>query len=137
MQLQRIQTLYFLIAAILTAIYCFIPYATISVSDNSADYLVSETPVLLILNITITVLLVITIFMYRNIKQQIKVALVDILLILGSIAASLVYTYVGHEAAQPAWIGISLQCLAFGFAISGRRAMKRDQALLASADRLR
>lgn len=138
MQIQRIQTLYLLIAAILTGMFCFLPYATVSVSDEGIrQMLVTETPVLFILNATITVLLLITIFMYRNLKQQIKLALIDALLILGSVATTLLYIYVGHADAIPAFNGGAiLLALAFAFTIAARRAMKRDKAKLSSADRL-
>ena len=41
----------------------------------AVKHFISEAPVLLIVNILIAVLLVITIFMYKNIRQQMKVTL--------------------------------------------------------------
>lgn len=139
MQIQRIQTLYLLIAAIFTGLFCFFPYATISVSETeTTQVLVYESPVLLILNITITALLFITMFMYRNLKQQIKLCMVDIALILGSIVTTLLYIYVGQFKAIPAFNGGAiLLCLAFAFSIAALRGMKHDKKLLSSADRLR
>lgn len=139
MQIQRLQSIYLLLAAIFTGIFCFVPYASVSVTDGEVTkYLVSETPVLFILNITITVLLLITIFMYRNLRQQIKMTAVDIALILGSAVTTLVYIYVGHAQPIPAMEGGAiLLALALGFAVGAYRRMKHDQKLLSSADRLR
>lgn len=139
MQIQRIQTLYLLIAAILTGMFCFLPYAAVSVSeDETAKVLASETPILFILNITITILLVINIFMYKNLKQQIRVALLNILLIIGSVITTLIYIYVGHVEAVPAFDGGAiLLVLAESFAIAARRAMIKDKKRLSAADRLR
>lgn len=139
MQIQRIQTLYLLLAAIFTGLFCFLPYAVVSITEvESAKVLVSETPVLLIFNLTITILLLITIFMYRNLRQQIKMALLNIWLIVGSVITTLLYIYVGADNAVPAFDGgVILLVLAFGFAFGAYRRMKHDQKLLSSADRLR
>lgn len=139
MQIQRIQTLYLLIAAVLTGLFCFFPYAVISVSDTETQkILVTDTPVLFILNCAITVLLVINIFLYKNLKFQIKMCAVDIFLILGSIITTLLYIYVGHADTVPAFDGGAiLLALAFGFTCGAYRKMKSDLRLLQSADRLR
>lgn len=139
MQIQRIQSLFLLIAAIFTGAFCFLPYATVSVSDRAVtQILVSETPVLFILNAAITILLVINIFQYRNIRFQIKMCAIDLFLILGSIITTLLYVYVGQADLIPAFNGgVILLTFAFAFTIAARRAMKRDLRLLQSADRLR
>ena len=139
MQIQRIQTLFLLLAAVMTGMFCFFPYANLSVENGVAEkILVSDTPVLMILNLTITVLLLITMFMYRNLKQQMRMALLDALLIIGSIITTLIYIYVGHADTVPAFDGGAiLLCLAEAFTFGAYRRMKHDKDLLASADRLR
>lgn len=138
MQIQRIQTLYLLLAAIFTGMFCLFPYATVSVNDGTTtQILVRETPVLLVLNITITILLLITIFMYKNLKQQINMCKVNIALIVGSVITTLLYIYVGHFDTIPAFNGGAILLVpAECFAILALRGMKRDQKLLSSANRL-
>lgn len=139
MQIQRLQSIYLLLAAIFTGVFCFLPYATASVSaDAPTKILVSDTPILFILNATITVLLVITIFMYRNLKQQMKIAILDIALIIGSIITTLIYIYVGNADTVPAFDGgVILLALAESFVVAAYRRMKHDKDLMSSADRIR
>lgn len=139
MQIQRIQTLYLVIAAIFTCVFCFFPYATVSVSEGETTaVLVYETPVLLIFNLMISILLIIDIFLYRNLKLQINIATLNIWLIVGSIITTLLYIYVGQADAMPAFNGGAILLLfALGFAIAARCGMNRDRKLLQSADRLR
>lgn len=71
MVIQRIQTLLLLIAAILVGVFCLTPVAVEAAAGAEADavkHFICEAPVLLIVNILIAVLLVITIFLYRNLQ---------------------------------------------------------------------
>lgn len=139
MQIQRLQTLYLIIAVILTGMFCFFPYAESSVSNGEVEkILVSDSPVLMILSATITILLVISIFMYKNLKQQMKMTVVNAALILGTVITSLIYIYVGQADTVPAFDGgVILLVLAFSFCVGAYRRMKHDKNLLAAADRLR
>lgn len=139
MQIQRLQSLYLLIAAIFTGTFCFMPYAALSTAEGeTVKLLVPETPVLFILNSTITVLLLITIFMYRNIRQQMKLAILDIALIVGSVVTTLIYVWIGDASPVSAFQGGAiLLVLAESFAVVAYRRMKHDYKLLTSADRLR
>lgn len=64
MQIQRIQTVMLLIAAILVGMFCFMPFAHIPMENAAAQAVFAkDAPALLIINIVIAALLVINIFM--------------------------------------------------------------------------
>lgn len=88
MQIQRIQTLFLLIAVGIMCLFCLTPYAqTVDTSGNVTDVFVKDTPVLLVVNACIAALLFINIFMYRNLRRQISLTLVSVLLLAGSAVA--------------------------------------------------
>ena len=138
MVIQRIQTLMLLIAAILMAIFCCTGFATVKAADAARTVLVADAPVLLTLNILIAVLLVISIFLYRDLRRQMRVTLLILLLICASMVTSGFIIYAGIPGAEPILLGgVSLLLLALIFALLAYRAMGRDRRLLAAADRLR
>lgn len=138
MVIQRIQTLMLLIAAILMAIFCCTGFATVGAADAARTVLVADAPVLLTLNILIAVLLVISIFLYRDLRRQMRVTLLILLLICASMVTSGFIIYAGIPGAEPILLGgVSLLLLALIFALLAYRAMGRDRHLLAAADRLR
>ncbi len=141
MVIQRIQTLLLLIAAILVAVFCMTPIATeaaVGVETVAVKHFISEAPVLLIVNILIAVLLVITIFMYKNLRQQMKVTLLCIVLIAASIVSSIFVLYNQWPGAEFFWFGgILLLGVSLIFALAAYRGMNKDHKLLRSMDRLR
>lgn len=139
MQIQRIQTLMLLVAAILTGLFCCMPFASREVGDAASQALYAkDAPVLLVLNIAITVLLLIVIFMYKNLRQQMRMTVLSIVLICGSIVTSGFIIYVGYADATPVLAGgVLLLVAALVFAIVAFRGMKHDHHLLRSMDRLR
>lgn len=139
MQIQRIQTLFLLIAAILVGVFCCVPFASIDTAEvaNRAVY-AKDAPVLLVCNIAVAAILLIVIFMYRNLRQQMRVTLLSIVLLCASIVTSGFIIYVGFDNAAPVLFGgVLLLVLALVFAIAAYRAMRHDHNLLRSADRLR
>lgn len=141
MQIQRIQTLMLLIAAILVAVFCFVPFASRSVAESadSASFVCAkDAPVLLVLNLTIAAILLIVIFMYKNLRQQMRMTILSIVLICASIVTSGFVIFVGLDNATPILFGgVILLVLALIFALFAYRGMKHDHHLLRSMDRLR
>ncbi|MBJ2188986.1 MAG: DUF4293 domain-containing protein [Muribaculaceae bacterium] len=139
MQIQRIQTLMLLIAAIFIGVFCFTPFATVAAEGAEPTAMfVKDAPVLLILNIVVAALLLITIFMYHNLRQQMKMTILAIVLICASMVTSGFVIGVGMENATPVLLGgVVLLVLALLFALLAYRGMKRDHKLLRSMDRLR
>ena len=140
MQIQRIQTLMLLIAAIFVAVFCFCPFATLPESETAAAtaVFVKDAPVFLVLNIVVALLLVILIFMYKNLRQQMRMTVLSIVLICASIVTCGFVTFVSFPGSTPVLLGgVSLLVLALIFALLALRGMKHDHRLLASSSRLR
>ena len=128
-----------LIAAIFIGVFCFTPFATVAAEGAEPTAMfVKDAPVLLILNIVVAALLLITIFMYHNLRQQMKMTILAIVLICASMVTSGFVIGVGMEKATPVLLGgVVLLVLALLFALLAYRGMKRDHKLLRSMDRLR
>ena len=139
MQIQRIQTIMLLIAAILVGMFCFMPFARIPMENAAAQAVfVKDAPVLLILNVVIAALLLIVIFMYRNLRQQMRMTILSIVLICASMATSGFIIFGRFEGAEPVLFGgVLLLVLALVFALLAYRGMRHDHRLLRSMDRLR
>lgn len=128
-----------LIAAIFIGVFCFTPFATVAAEGAEPTAMfVKDAPVLQILNIVVAALLLITIFMYHNLRQQMKMTILAIVLICASMVTSGFVIGVGMENATPVLLGgVVLLVLALLFALLAYRGMKRDHKLLRSMDRLR
>lgn len=84
MVIQRWQTVWLLMAAILAAVFCFVPMASIAddMSPESATFLrPADIPVLFVVDGVVALLLFIAIFLYKNTARQRTVTLVSMLLI--------------------------------------------------------
>lgn len=139
MVIQRLQTLFLFIAAVLIALFSLTPFAT--VAEFSADLCPKDFPVFFILNILIAVLLLLAIFMYRNLKLQKKVTLLSMVLICCSAVTGGFLLY-GPNAPDGAvklmWAGgVLLLVGALVFAILAYRGIGKDQRTLSSYDRIR
>lgn len=131
-----------LIAAILTAIFCFVPYAIYTpaelTSDSMTPVFVKDTPALMILNLVLVALLIFTIFCYKNLKQQMRMTIIGIVLICASMVTTGFIIYGTLPNATPVLLGgVSLLVIALVFALLAYRGMSRDRKLLASLDRIR
>ncbi len=128
-----------LIAAIIMGVFCFTPFATVAVEGAEPNVVfVKDAPALLILNIVVAVLLLITVFMYRNLRQQMIMTILSIVLICASMVTSGFVLSVGMENASPVLLGgVVLLVFALVFAVFAYRGMKHDHKLLRSMDRLR
>lgn len=137
MVIQRIQSLMLLVAIILIAVFCLTPYATVAAGEVTSLF-VKDAPVLLVLNITVAVLLVITIFMYKNLKMQMRMTILSMILICVSIVTSLFYINKAYDNATPILLGgVGLLVISLIFGLLAYRGMRHDHNLLRSADRLR
>lgn len=135
MVIQRWQSVLLLISAIFVALVGILPYA---VTANSVDVCAVQTPVLLCVDILVALLLLIDIFLYRNLRYQMKVTRLALGLIVVLEAAIAAYTCAGLEGATISIIGgIVMPMLALISSFVALRLMHRDYRLLRSADRLR
>lgn len=135
MVIQRWQSVLLLISAIFVALAGILPYA---VTANGVDVCAVQTPVLLCVDILVALLLLIDIFLYRNLRYQMKVTRLALGLIVVLEVAIAAYTCAGLEGATISIIGgIVMPVLALISAFVALRLMLRDYRLLRSADRLR
>lgn len=140
MVIQRWQSLFLLIAVVLMCVFCATPYARIAAVESvePTDVFVSDAPVFLVLNIVIAILLFLAIFLFKNLKLQMRVTLISIVLIAASVVtgAFIVYNHM-PDATLILTGGLVLLVLSMVFAIVALRMMKKDHRLLTSYDRLR
>lgn len=144
MVIQRWQTVWLLVAAVLMGVFCFVPMARVATDlpdPNSVTFLYPiDMPVLFTLNALVGVLLLIAIFLYRNMRRQKMLTLVSMLLIVASIVAEAIvlFTWDGENGSKVKWMGsIFLLVGAFAFAWLAWRGISSDEKLLRAADRLR
>jgi hypothetical protein len=136
--LQRIQTIYYLVAALLLAVpFMNIPLFTIGAIDRtifgqdkqpSADY---------VLLLVLILVLFAIIFSYKNRARQIKLSWFTIVLT----TLALVWFYIGaitnNEQHVSIQIGFYCVALSLFFQRMGLRGVKKDKKLIDSMDRLR
>lgn len=140
MVIQRIQSIYLLVGAVLMALMSFLtPIGSLIGSDGmpTSIYL-SDFPTLLILDLLTAVLLFIAIFLFKNLSLQMKVTRISIVLIL--VTGALIFTVLYSQVAdlQIKWIGVTVLLIcSFVSSILALNAMGRDKKLLSSYDRLR
>ena len=158
--IQRVQTLYLLLATIFTGLLLFVPLASSDISNMHADltawgiYVTDMTNNGLITQVlsyswfgillTVTTLLPFaTIFLYKNRKRQMLLCIVEIILLAVS-AGLLIYlqqTDILIEGmAQPKFVLLSQSGLLLLSIVSvwiARRRIAKDEALVRSLDRIR
>lgn len=141
MVIQRWQSLLLLIATICMALFCFTPFASFN-DPASAENLLSASPsdfiAFLVLNLTIAALLFISIFLFRNLRRQLSVTLLSILLMIVSAVTGIIIVYVRLDGGHIELCGGALLLiLAFVASIWAYRRIAHDRRLLASMDRIR
>ncbi|MCH5227544.1 MAG: DUF4293 domain-containing protein [Muribaculaceae bacterium] len=155
MVIQRWQTVLLFIAAAVMACFTFIPFGIVTTPDytftltglgfyeqgiptDGRPPMVIHTWYLFMLSLTTIVLLLLDIFLFKNIKLQQKVCMVAILFI---VAECCVAGLLGFRAIEGGWIywktTIICPFIALFSAIFAYYRMAQDYSLLKAADRLR
>ena len=142
MVLQRWQSVFLFLAAIAMAVFTFMPVMTFDTESGqlalraldgsggeSMGYL------LLTLDGLITVLLLSTIFKYRDLKLQQRLCKICLLLIVALMACIAVIWVMQQAAACTLWCVLPLVALCFTFWAS--RRIKADRKLLSDSERIR
>lgn len=146
--IQRIQTVYLSISTILIGLLFLLPFAELA--KEGAIYLfnfkgvlldgvVKETGLIVTgLIVIIIVLQVLAMFRFKNRKQQNKIILFAILMLLCLLATLVYYTYFLFAGAQISYkIGTVLPLIAIVIDYLAIRAISKDEALIRSIDRIR
>lgn len=149
MAIQRIQSVYLLIAVILMVVFAFVPALTFELADKTVLYGALETgragnlhinPLLITLIILISLLAFIDIFLYKNLQRQMTVCFVDIIIGLAMLVAIGIQAFVvgNREGWTVSWQWyVLLPVLSIIFLMMAHKAMSRDKKKLLDADRLR
>jgi hypothetical protein len=144
--IQRIQTVYFFLAAASFAVLFILPMA---ISDQAAGefladkvYSVTDHPALLGLTILGSVLAVVSIFFYKNRSLQVKLAyLVILLAIILPLVSFLLFkgatSTLGSTVTVQHQAGWFVPAGAFLFGLLAIRYIRKDERLVKSMDRLR
>lgn len=153
--IQRIQTVYLLIAEMLIGALFFVPFAEIAGKDGSiyqfdikgiylegiqkAEIIYGSTP-LVILWVMSMILILVTIFKYKNRILQMRLATINVFILLG--LAGLIYYYVVSSAKILAGVYSLTIYLVFPVIAAiliylAIRAIRKDELLVRSIDRIR
>lgn len=140
MVIQRWQSLLLFIAAVCMTIYCFTPFATLT-DPATGECLSTVRPsnfiVYLVLNITIAALMFIAIFLFKNLKRQISVSRISMLLTATSAVTGSIIAYNLLDGYHLNICGLTLQIVAFIATLWADKRIVSDRKLLASIDRIR
>lgn len=150
--IQRIQSVYLFLVVLLSIAMLFVPLAEYSLKEiqpNKVQFTLlgfhsqaSNTLVLpaLMVDLAIGLIALITIFLYKKRKLQMKLCILNVLLTLALVAliAYYVYNFNGYYVSNQDYLfGICLPVLMIIFLLLGRKAIKKDDELVRAADRLR
>lgn len=156
MVIQRIQTLYLLIAAILISVFIFMPIVEIKSIDASESLVVMPYSIIeaqgsmtansnnylpAILSCFVALLALITIFCYKDLNKQIRLCGICCLIIVAIIALSVLVSFnVINTINAPNYrfsFSFILPIVSILFLILACKAIKKDKKLLSSSDRIR
>lgn len=138
MQIQRIQTVYLIITIILIGMFCTSSLGSLTVEESITQIMVKDYPVLLIVGIATAVLLLINIFLFKNLQLQKRVTLISMLLMATLCVSALFIIYGAVPGAQMLWVGGVLILIgAMLFALLAYNGMKKDEKKLRDSDRIR
>ncbi len=146
--IQRIQSVYILIATVLTGLLFLLPFAEIA--KDGAIYLFNFKGVLLdgvvktnglvvpVLLVMIIALNLLAVFSYSNRGKQIKLVWGAVLMLVVLLVAFVYFTYLSFSGAQIGFKpGAVLPLIAIILDYLAIRAIDKDEALIRSIDRIR
>lgn len=146
--IQRIQTLYILLAGVLAAILFQLKLADLTVNSELMEFyakgilkgeelVFSGLPLLLFIGI-ISLLHLVVIFLYKKRILQIRLLVFTIILLLGLFGMFFYFTYAGLEGAKVAFkIPVAFPLVAIILDWLAIRAIGKDEALIRSLNRIR
>lgn len=149
MVIQRIQSLFLLIAVVLMAVFYFTPFGFWEVSDANVTFpvnpLSATDQIAVLIPLTVAVVLAfVSIFLFRKMsvqKSMVILSIISVLAAVGVIVYLLTDTYVDTVSSvsiKPVWGGGALLLVgALIMLVGAYRGILHDQKLLRSYDRLR
>ena len=155
--IQRIQTVYLVLALVCMTIFYFVPFGSVTVQSEAgiedislglygADFSVngelehfSSLPLLILLSF-VALIIVATIFLYKHRILQIRMCIFNAVLSLGCSGLSFFYLYQASEKYGTDFssnVLVVLPIVAAIFIILALRSIAKDEALVRSIDRIR
>jgi glucan phosphoethanolaminetransferase (alkaline phosphatase superfamily) len=146
--IQRIQTVYLLVAGLLTATLFKLDFAEILVNDelhvfnakgifNGENMIFDGLPVMVFIGL-ITLLHLVAIFMYKKRIRQIRMVVFTIILLLGLFGLFFYFTYAAFSNAQVAYkVPMAFPLVAIILDYLAIRGIGKDEALIRSLNRIR
>ncbi len=154
--IQRIQTLYLLFIVILSSFTLFLPAAGLYNSSEALKYIVDFKGIVLVettgnkyfenvwaltaISSIIPIIALITIFLYKNRLLQIRLIIVNIVLMAGYYGLLFIYLWIAGEKLHADWfleIVSAFPLVNIVLSILALRAVAKDVALLKSLNRIR
>lgn len=138
--IQRIQSIYLLLASIASSALFGLPFATATaqpeglLQDGSFD--INDHLGLMLLTGLIAVVAMGTIFLYKNRTLQMNLGKLNIVLLVALLVLT-AYLYFTIQVATTLGFGLVLPILVFAFIFLANRSIYKDERLVRSADRLR
>lgn len=135
--LQRIQTIYLLLAAAVSGAICiFVPYG---LNANKVELYAYEQPGIFALYMASALLSLITVFLFKNRKLQFVLGRVNIVLnlILLGVFVYWSLTISGETTVSKKGIGMMIPVISIVLLVLANKAIKKDENLVKSVDRLR
>lgn len=156
MIIQRWQSVLLLVAAVMMGCFTFFSLGQFQLTEYSLNFTtlgftiegestggaasgyLAHTWPFFILSLLSCIIPLINIFMFKNLRQQKILCLIEILFIISVVCIGAYYGYYGIEGASVSWSSLIIApLLAFFADIFAYYRIRSDQKLLASVDRLR
>lgn len=146
--IQRIQTVFILVAELLVASLFTLKFADISVNGelltftangifNGETLVFNGLPIMIFIGLIVLLHMVI-IFMYKKRIRQIRILVFTIILLIGLFGMFFYFTYAGFDGAKVAFkIPVIFPIVAVILDYLAIRAIGKDEALVRSIDRIR
>lgn len=156
--LQRIQSIYLLLSAIVSSVFFFVPISNITLNDSfftikaggvyylDGENYLFDSPLLALSSVLLfhILLSLVTIFQFKNRKLQLTLSNLNLVLVLVGMALVFFYSDTlpekpidGSQAVISYSFGGLLPLLSFVLIFLAKKAITKDEALVRSADRLR
>jgi hypothetical protein len=150
--IQRIQSLWLFLSAAFIAAAFFFPFAEISTSSThyllkyrgifqqtNKEFVVQNTAYLLAGSLTLVfILTILTIFLFKNRKLQMKMCLyISLLIIISSVGVLYFANFIIPQSNTAYSVASAFPIVSFIFILMARNRIKKDEELVRSTDRIR
>lgn len=139
MVIQRIQSVYLLLVAILMAVYSFMNVVLVQSSVNPMEKLslFDASTVSFMLSLLVAVLSAVTIFKYKKLNLQITLCSCNIILILGQLTVLVLEVLAMNYISIEFFISNTMPVISIILLALSIAGIRRDKKILGSYDRIR